>query len=192
MSPAVAVRIACGAFIAAVLTVPGPAQSIRQDDSEDAVFRTVVGELARSPAEGVLLVDPRTILPGADLLGVEAADVGSASNRRERVLREMGIARTDLLADKLCLFTRGNPPPPEHDVLSDSAATVRRACGERPVFTSILVGAPRALGAERAGEVAVTVAGLTTSTYFVRDYVLRRSGPGWRIVGMKEVTRIAS
>jgi len=77
--------------------------------TDRAIFRTILQTEAEQ-AEGVLLTDVRPIRAGADLLGIDADDLGPASEARGAVLRRMHLQVTNILADDACTFTRGVTP----------------------------------------------------------------------------------
>jgi len=156
--------------------------------SDPAIFRIVVQSEA-GQAEGVLLTDIRPVRAGADLLGIDADDLGAASEARGAVLRRMHLRTTDILADDECTFAHGLPVPPEQNSLPPEVAEARARCRARPEFTSIAVGEVQARGAD---SVQVRVVRVTTSRYSVVEYTLRRSGSRYRITGQRNVFSIAS
>lgn len=169
---------------AGVTGVPAASAQAHATASADAsIFEAVVAELARS-AQGVLMVDPRGLQPGADLTSVESAEVGAVSVHRERILRERGIRATTFLSDQRCLFAHGLPPAPGFGGMTDEQRTAREACRARAPFTSAIISHPRTEGDTST----VAAAQMTTSSYTAREYVLRRCAPGvWRVVGTRDL-----
>lgn len=182
-------RLVLGCGVALAMPHGARGQTAHPGAGEDAaIFQAVVAELAGS-SEGALLVDPRLLDNRADLTSVDPAEVGEVSRAREDVLERMGIRTTVFLADKPCMFAGGLPPAPEFDTATEEQRRVRLQCRARGPFTSVIVG-----GVQPHGDtVAVNAARLTTSSYAVRQFILRRHGPGmWRVVGVEELTGIRS
>jgi hypothetical protein len=164
------------------------AQGVAGTSTDRAVFRTIVQSEA-GQAQGVLLTDTRPVRVGADLLGIDADDLGPASEARGAVLRRMHLRTTDILADDACTFAHGLPVPPEENSLPPEMAEARARCRARPEFTSIAVGEVQGRDAD---SVQVRVVRVTTSRYRVVEYTLRRSGSRYRITGQRDVFNIAS
>lgn len=187
-------RLVAVACLAVSLAAGAPPRSTAQDrptaaPDENALV-AVLREL-RSTAQGALLVDPRALRPEADLIGVEAEDLGASTPAREQALARLGIARTDIVADQRCEFAQGLPAPPGHDAVPDSIARIRAECRARAPFTAAVLGEPRADDGS-PGLASVTVVEITVQSYAVREYVLRRVGDDWRVVRREDLLEVFS
>lgn len=179
-------------LLAAACTRPysAPAQVSPAGVPDAAVFEAVVRALADSVGSQ-LRVDGRPIRAGADVIGIEAADLEPASAGRAQVLQRLGVARADVIADNGCLFAQGLPLAPGAPAAPDSVLERRRRCRALPPFVSAAIGAPRRTGT--SGEVVVTVVELTTSRYTARDFVLRAGADGrWEVVARRGVVNVWS
>ena len=167
------------AMLAGALGAPAlSAQAESPGDPEARAFSAVV-EALRSEAEGILLVEPRPVVRGADLTSVEAGELSSASAGRRQVLERAGLGAADFLQEQRCLFAHGLPVPPEvAPAVPDSIAAAREACRARPRFTAAVVGLPCPARGGGAGEVVVPVAWMTTSRYVVQHFHLRSGRAG--------------
>jgi hypothetical protein len=154
------------------------AQAGAETSTDREVFRTIVQSEAEQAA-GVLLTDVRPIRGSADLLGIDADDLGPASEARGAVLRRIHLQTTDILADDACTFTHGLQVPPEESSLPPEMAEARARCRARPQFTSIAVGEVQGRDAD---SLQVRVVRVTTSRYRVVEYTLRRRGSRYRII----------
>ncbi len=175
------VRAALVLASVATLNQTASAQVAGTDPAEEAIFRTVVGEVART-AEGVFLADPRVLQPGANLTSIEPEEVGAVADDRASVLRQMGIETTAFLSDQPCLFAAGSPPVPEVDPTTAEQHAVRQRCRERTPFTSAIFGRPLPASSGDGDTKILIVARMTTSSYSVHEYVLQCGPDGWRIV----------
>ena len=175
----------------AALRQPAHAQVAGTDPAEEAVFRVVVAEVART-AEGVFLADPRVLQAGADLTSVEPGEVGPVSAARANVLRRMGIETTAFLSDQPCLFAVGSPPVPGYDTSTAEQRAIRQRCRERAPFTSAIFGSPRPAASGDGDTKSLIVARMTTSSYSVREYVLQCGPGGWQIVRTEELIGVQS
>lgn len=175
----------------AMLSKPAPAQAAGTDPAEEAVFRAVVAEVART-AEGVFLADPRVLQAGADLTSIEPEEVGPLSDGRASVLRQMGIETTVFLSDQPCLFAVGSPPVPEFDQSTAEQRAVRQRCRERTPFTSAIFGRPQPASSGHGDIETMIVARMTTSSYSVHEYVLQCGPGGWQIVRTEKLVGVQS
>jgi hypothetical protein len=178
-------------------TVVSPSGADSLQGSDPLVVAAALGHFA-GRTEGVLLVDPRPLRPGASLQGIRERDIDAADEgvvrARTRFLEGRGIRTTDAAADMRCAFSRGVPPPDSLLRLEpDSLRSHRQACLARGVYTSYAFGRARPAGTPTSsGAVRVRAFRITTWSYEVWDLDLRPAARGFEVTGARRLGGVAS